>query len=124
MTLWLITALATWEVAWQVDHAVAGAGTWPLIAWLIVPAGVVLLLVTQGKRIPWPVVRYWHDYLLVGCAPLVVFVALWSLATNVLSDVEGIQQRNIGQRRRIAIAQKIRRQRPQRDKDDQRRAAD
>ena len=86
MTLWLITALATWEVAWQFDHAVAGAGTWPLIAWLIVPAGVVLLLVTQGKCIAWPVVRHWHDYLLVGCAPLVVFVALWSLAANFLSD--------------------------------------
>ena len=86
MTLWLSTALATWEVAWQIDRAVAGAGTWPLIAWLIVPTGVVLLLITQGKRIAWPVVRHWHDYLLVGCAPLVVFVALWSLAANFLSD--------------------------------------
>jgi uncharacterized membrane protein len=86
LTLWLVTALATWEVAWQIDRAVAGAGTWPLIAWLIVPAGVVLLLVTQGKRIAWPVVRHWHDYLLVGCVPLVLFVALWSLTTNFFSD--------------------------------------
>ncbi len=86
LTLWLITALATWEVAWQIDRAVAGAGTWPLIAWLIVPAGAVLLLVTQGKRITWPVVRHWRDYLLVGCVPLILFVALWSLVTNLLSD--------------------------------------
>ena len=86
VALWLITALATWEVAWQIDRAVAGAGTWPMIAWLIVPAGVVLLLLTQGKRIAWPTARYWYEYLFIGCAPLVVFVALWSLATNFLSD--------------------------------------
>ena len=86
LTLWLITALATWEVAWQIDRAVVGAGTWPLIAWLIVPAGVVLLLLTQGKRFAWPVVRHWQDYLFFGCAPLVVFVALWSLASSFLSD--------------------------------------
>ena len=85
LTLWLITALATWEVAWQIDRFVTGAGTWPLIAWLIVPAAVVLLLVTQGKRIAWPVARHSQDYLLVGCAPLVVFVALWTLAANFLS---------------------------------------
>ena len=86
LTLWLITALATWEVAWQIDRVVAGAGTWPLIAWLIVPAGVVLLLVTQGKRIAWPVLRHWQDYVFFGCAPLAVFVALWSLASSFLSD--------------------------------------
>ena len=86
LTLWLITALATWEVAWQINRAVEGAGTWPLIAWLIVPAGVVLFLLTQGKRIAWPVLRHWQEYLFVGCAPLVLFVALWSLASSFLSD--------------------------------------
>lgn len=92
LTVWLITALATWEVAWQMalgpplDRAVAGAGTRPLIAWLIAPAGAVLFLVTQGKRIAWPVARHWHDYLLLGCAPLLIFIALWSLAANFLSN--------------------------------------
>jgi uncharacterized membrane protein len=86
LTLWLTTALATWEVAWQIDRLVDGAGTWPLIAWLIVPAGVVLFLLTQGKRFAWPVVRHWQKYLFFGCAPLVLFVALWSLASSFLSD--------------------------------------
>ena len=85
-TLWLFTALTTWEVAWQIDRAVAGSGTWPVIAWLIVPALVLLFLATRGHALSWPVQRHWQSYILIGAAPIGMFVALWSLATNLASD--------------------------------------
>jgi hypothetical protein len=35
--LWLLAALGAWEVAWAIDHWVAGRAAWPLIAWALVP---------------------------------------------------------------------------------------
>ena len=85
-TLWLLTALTTWEVAWQIDRLVAGSGTWPMIAWLIVPALTLLFIATRGATLKWPVQHYWRYYGLIGAAPIAIFIALWSLATNLLSD--------------------------------------
>ncbi len=85
ITLWLLAFIACWEVAWQIDHAVRGAGTWPLIAWLIVPALLLLALCTRGRRLAWPVAAHWHTYLALGSLPLAIFLVLWSLTTNLTS---------------------------------------
>ncbi len=84
-TLWLLAALASWEVAWQIDRAVGGAGTWPLIAWLVVPSALLLALSTCGQRLVWPVAAHWSTYLAIGTLPPAIFLVLWSLATNLFS---------------------------------------
>lgn len=47
--LWLMSALGGWEVAWQIMNAVKDGGAWHLIAWAVVPGGLLGMLVTRGE---------------------------------------------------------------------------
>jgi uncharacterized membrane protein len=84
--LWLLTALGSWEVAWNIDRLVAGRAVWPIIAWALGPGAMLTLLALAGMRIAWPVVAHRDAYMLAGAAPLAVFVAGWTLLVNVLTD--------------------------------------
>jgi uncharacterized membrane protein len=79
----LLIALLTWELAWQVDHAVKGGGSWPAIAWALVPAVALYLLPKLAKRVAWPF--GWHEetYVAFVGTVLAIFLMVWSLVTNV-----------------------------------------
>jgi uncharacterized membrane protein len=84
--LWLLAVVATWEAEWNIERWVHGAQTWPLIAWLIVPALLLLLISRRGERLEWPTALHWETYIGLGAVPLALFATLWSLFANFASD--------------------------------------
>ena len=81
--LWLLTALASWEVAWAIDTGVQGSGSWPAIAWALIPATVIFALVRLAKREGWPIGVHREAYLAVAGAGLGAYLVAWSLVTNL-----------------------------------------
>jgi uncharacterized membrane protein len=84
--VWVLAAVGAWEVAWAIDQLVAGQAVWPLIAWAVVPAALLVLLALRGERIVWPVRAHLGAYLLYGAAALAVFLWGWVIYTNVASN--------------------------------------
>ena len=79
---WLLVFLLTWELAWQVNSAVKGGGSWPAIAWIIVPGAVLFFLPKLRTRLPWPVGAHEEAYVGVAGSGLAVVLVVWSLVTN------------------------------------------
>ena len=84
--VWLLAAVGAWEVGWQIDHVVEGRHVWPLIAWALVPGGLLATLALKGHGIAWPVMRYPKAYLWVGALPLAAFLLGWSVYANFGND--------------------------------------
>ncbi len=84
--LWLLAAVGAWECAWWIDHWVAATKVWGLIAWVLVPAGLVFVLGTRGERMAWPVAAHLKAYLLYGALPLVAVLGMWLLYSNASND--------------------------------------
>jgi uncharacterized membrane protein len=80
---WLLVILATWEFAWQVDRAVAGSGSWPAIAWAIVPGVALYLLPKLRSTLQWPVAAHAESYVAIAGAGIAVALMAWSLLTNL-----------------------------------------
>ena len=84
--LWLLAALASWELAWTIDQFVAASPVWGAIAWAVVPGILLGTLATRAARLPWPVRRNLTAYLLLGAAPLALYLWSWVMLINVQSD--------------------------------------
>jgi uncharacterized membrane protein len=84
--LWLLAALASWELAWIIDHAIEASPVWGMIAWGIVPGLLLGLLAIHARQLPWPVRGRLANYALLGAAPLAVFLWVWILIANAASD--------------------------------------
>jgi uncharacterized membrane protein len=84
--VWLLAALGSWEVGWDIDRLVDGRAVWPIIAWALVPGALLTLLALVGMRIAWPVAARPGAYLLAAATPLAVFVGAWAFLVNVVSD--------------------------------------
>jgi len=82
-SLWLLAALASWELYWLIDHGVAGGGSWPTIAWALVPAIMLFTLPKLTARLHWPIEIHREAYVGVAAVGLALYLALWSIATNV-----------------------------------------
>jgi uncharacterized membrane protein len=84
--LWLLAALASWELAWVIDHGIEASPVWGMIAWGVVPGLLLALLATRAQLLPWPVRGRLATYALLGAAPLAVFLWAWILVANATSD--------------------------------------
>jgi uncharacterized membrane protein len=80
---WLLTALVSWEVAWAIDKGVAGGGSWPVIAWALVPAVALFALPRLAQRAPWPIGIHREAYIGFAAVGLALYLAMWSVKTNV-----------------------------------------
>lgn len=83
---WFIIILFTAEGAWQVDHYIAGADTWPQIMTGIVPAFFMILMLRYGHKLAWPVKRHQATYQLDAIKPLGIGIGIWFIAMNLLND--------------------------------------
>ena len=79
---WLLVALTCWEVAWAVNKGVQGSGSWPAIAWALVPSVALFALVRAANRSDWPIGVHRQSYVAVAGGGLAVYLVCWSLATN------------------------------------------
>lgn len=86
VALWLAVALACWESAWWIDRFVQGRGTWPFVAWALVPALALAALAKLGERLGWPFAKYFVFFLRSGGAPMAAYLWGWVFVANVLSD--------------------------------------
>lgn len=84
--VWLFALLGSWELAWQIREVVKGGHAWQLIAWAVVPGGLLAFLAVRGERIAWPVAAWLRAYLVPGALPLAVFLWLWSIWINYESN--------------------------------------
>jgi uncharacterized membrane protein len=82
-SMWLLTALASWELYWTIDQGVAGGGSWPTIAWALVPAIILFTLPKLSGRLQWPLQVHRVAYIGVAAVGLAVYLAVWSVKTNV-----------------------------------------
>jgi len=82
--VWLLVALVSWETAWAINKGVAGAGSWPAIAWALVPAISLFALPRLAALGVWPFESHREAYLVFAGGGLASFLALWSLLTNVM----------------------------------------
>jgi uncharacterized membrane protein len=80
---WLLTALVSWEVAWAIDKGVAGGGSWPVIAWALVPAVALFALPRLAQRAAWPIGIHREAYIGFAGVGLALYLAIWSVRTNV-----------------------------------------
>jgi uncharacterized membrane protein len=84
--VWVLALLGAREVGWLIDTAVDGKRVWPSIAWALVPAAMLAALASQRLQARWPVSAYVRSYVVVGGAPLAVFLAAWTLYANLTND--------------------------------------
>jgi uncharacterized membrane protein len=84
--VWLLAAVGAWEIGWQIDQLVEGNRVWPLIAWALVPGGLLALLGFKGTVITWPVLRHARAYLWLGAGPLALFLLGWTVYANFSND--------------------------------------
>jgi uncharacterized membrane protein len=82
-SMWLLIALASWEFSWAINKVVAGGGSWPVIAWALVPAIALFALPRLVRRVHWPIEVHRESYVGVGAVGLALYLALWSVNTNV-----------------------------------------
>lgn len=82
--IWLVLGLVTWEAAWQVGRT--GTGAWPLATWGVVPAAVLFALPALAKRGGWPITGRESDYLTVAATGIALYLCLWAMVTNVISN--------------------------------------
>jgi uncharacterized membrane protein len=83
-TLWLLTALLSWEAAWAIDRAVAHAGAWSIVVWGVLPAAVLAVLPPATARMRWPLQLHRTAYLVVASCGFALYLSIWSVVTNVL----------------------------------------
>jgi len=82
ISLWLLTALASWEFAWAIGQSAGSSGAWPIVAWGIVPAAVLALLPAAIAFIRWPFQAHRAAYGVLAAAGFSLYLALWSLYTD------------------------------------------
>jgi uncharacterized membrane protein len=83
--VWLFCALLSWEFAWQVKAHIAAGETWPTAAWVVIPALFLWRLPKLVTRVRWPFARNREGYLFVAGVGVALYLAAWSLFTNIAS---------------------------------------
>jgi uncharacterized membrane protein len=81
---WLLCALLSWEIAWQVKMHIAGEA-WRASAWILIPAIFIWQLPKLVTRVQWPFARNRQAYLFVVGVGAALYLAAWSLWTNASS---------------------------------------
>ncbi|MGH8719218.1 MAG: DUF2339 domain-containing protein [Burkholderiales bacterium] len=80
--LWLLAYLASWQLAWVAEQFFVSA-VWPFSASLVVPAALMLFIVSKGEQLTWPTAQHYRTYWLFGAGALAAYVCVWSLAANL-----------------------------------------
>jgi uncharacterized membrane protein len=89
---WLSCALASWELAFQVDRA-GGAGgdgwatpAWSTPAWALLPLVLLGVLPRLVARVSWPFARHREAYLFLVGVGIACYLAGWSVIANLGAD--------------------------------------
>lgn len=83
VAVWLLAALVTWELGWQIYFFLGDRGSWFIISRGIVPTVMLLMLTSLRHRIAWPLKRHAEAYLGLAALPLAVWSLTWVLFAAV-----------------------------------------
>lgn len=81
---WMILALGTRELDWQLG--LVGDGAWRYIAWALLPAIALHLAASERPGSLWPLTRWEASYRIVACRPIAVLLWLWGLVVGVIAS--------------------------------------
>ena len=80
---WLVAAVLAKELDWLAYCFPPNQDLWQLLAWGIVGALALLLVLWARKHERWPVAARPDAYLRIGLAPVAVLLAVWSVYANL-----------------------------------------
>lgn len=80
---WLAVALLGWELEFQVDHALAGRGTWSAVVLALPAAAAVFVVPRWVQSIAWPFRAHRQVYMVPVSVGFDAFLVAWSLAANL-----------------------------------------
>jgi uncharacterized membrane protein len=80
---WLLTGLASWEIAFNIERAAAGRGSWPAIGWMLAPCLALVGVPRLVPHIPWPLQLHADAYLRYVGGGIALYLAVWGVATNL-----------------------------------------
>jgi uncharacterized membrane protein len=87
VSTWLLLALSSWELAWQVRNRVAG-DSWAEAGWVLVPVVFLRVLPKLVTRVRWPFATHREAYLFIIGVGVATYLAAWSLITNIISSAD------------------------------------
>jgi uncharacterized membrane protein len=85
---WILLALLSWELAWQLGDLIAGGDSWAAAGWALIPACFLWQLPKLVTRVTYPFARNRGTYLFVAGVGVALYLAAWSLITNVESSAD------------------------------------
>jgi uncharacterized membrane protein len=86
LTLWLLGLLVSWELGWQIQQGTAAGTVWSAAAWALAPAVMLMVLASDLVEQWWPLCRHPRDFRRWVAGGLAVFLVVWSLWLNWVSD--------------------------------------
>jgi uncharacterized membrane protein len=73
----LLSGLITWELGWHVDRLVSGSDTWKWVAIGVLPCLITGAMMKWGRRVLWPVSRFYTEYRIIGTGLILVWLLGW-----------------------------------------------
>lgn len=80
--IWLLTALATWELLWQVQERFGTAGSWRELTALAAPCLLVAIITRLSRSTLWPCGQERVTCLGVAALPLALWSWLWVIVST------------------------------------------
>lgn len=80
--IWFLAILSSWELSYQVNELVQGAGAWGWMMWGLPSAIAIYALSTFARRIAWPFQKHHELYFKTALAPVAVYLWLWTWFVN------------------------------------------
>lgn len=77
--LWLLVLVGAWEMEWTVSQFTQGGTAWAIASSAFVPLSISALILMKSKKIPWPVVAYYNNYVFLGLSPVLALTWIWAL---------------------------------------------
>ncbi|HEY0721069.1 MAG TPA: DUF2339 domain-containing protein [Gammaproteobacteria bacterium] len=81
LTLWLLLALLSHELAWATESLLNAASAWQAVAWVVAPLLVIVLIGEGHWRPSWPIQRFASTYQISALLPVALALLLWNLLT-------------------------------------------
>jgi len=76
-TMWFLAFLVTWTIARFAGDVFIAQDLWVNVAWGIIPAITIFILLWLKDKPKWPLRPYRQNYLYIGTAPVCIYLAMW-----------------------------------------------
>ena len=76
-TMWFLVFLATWTIARYASEIFIARVLWVNVAWGLVPAISIFVLLSLESKLKWPLKPYEQNYLYNGSVPICIYLVGW-----------------------------------------------